>query len=686
MTESFWRRAQKKIGVGLLCFTFLLGAFGPSISIFSGTWAPQTHAAESDYSDLKKKFSEGAGFITGLLVPVIGIETAMIGIFMDNEFIIGKGGVVDASRPVTEQVKETQDIGVLLNYVWQIVRNMVNYMFIVVLIVMAFMVVATAGGGIGGGETSLQIGKVLPKFVIAVVAVNFTWFGAKIILDAASIATDVVFSIPQSVGINTAIEKCISPLEASKQTGKNPSPTCPVSLVKMDIHNGKITGNAKGGWDNGEGKDQIIYRTDLVTMTFEWKKEWKQFSHKTFASVFAYSILQVQSLPMTDGKQIDWADLTLQAVFSFLVMLVIIAIFTILFLVVLERVLILWVNIVLSPIGVLVWVMKDIIPINIGSDDNNILGFNAFVHRAFIPAIIGIPVVFATIMIMVAKSAEMENMQVANGGIEIIGASKLINGVDDFQALFWYILTLAVLWQSANLASKSAVIVKPAVDGIKQGVEGVGKFIMQTPAYLPWIPIGNSTGGKKDGAAFADLSAMLKDLPNIHTNEQYNRMSRQGMLFGGQQGGNSVDSHLQGLDSTIQSQMRTLLNNKGSTLDIAKKLANASRSEDAVNILNRNGIHSATTQNVADLSQRVVNAAQQVYSGPAAQSTQLKNQPWQIASTISINMGSSPADVARALKSAGYNNYNDAKKVVVELREQGKTSASDTEIEGNWSS
>ena len=49
------------------------------------------------------------------------------------------------------------------------------------------MVVATAGGGIGGGESSIQIGKVLPKFVIAVVAVNFTWFGAKIVLDAQTL-------------------------------------------------------------------------------------------------------------------------------------------------------------------------------------------------------------------------------------------------------------------------------------------------------------------------------------------------------------------------------------------------------------------------------------------------------------------------------------------------------------------
>ena len=73
---------------------------------FSGQWAEPTHAAEGDLSDITKKDWASGSILSGLLVPVIGVETALIGVLMDNKFVIGQGGVSSGGNVVDEIKKE----------------------------------------------------------------------------------------------------------------------------------------------------------------------------------------------------------------------------------------------------------------------------------------------------------------------------------------------------------------------------------------------------------------------------------------------------------------------------------------------------------------------------------------------------------------------------------------------------
>ena len=698
--SRFWQHVWKKWVAGMLCAIFLFGAFGPSFSVFSGQWAEPTHAAEGDLSDITKKIGQAGAFMSGLLVPVIGVETALIGVLMDNKFVIGQGGVSSGGNVVDEIKKGTTtvkgsdgkektigDIGILLNYVWQIVRNIVNYVFIVILIVIAFMVVATAGGGIGGGESSIQIGKVLPKFVIAVVAVNFTWFGAKVVLDAANIATNIVYSIPQSVGIKSIPEGCIDAWSADKaqksESTDAEKPVCPMNLIGVDFFDTKKNlSKTEKGWSKGTGDKQLVYKTDLATFTYEWSNKWKYFSHTTFASYFAYSVLQIQSLPMSNGTDINWQQVSVQAVFAFVVMLLILIVFSIIFLVVLERVVVLWINIILSPIGVLVWMMKDVIPINIGSDDNNILGLESFLERAFIPAIMGIPLVFGAIMLMVGKSIEVENISFYDYKVDITGTNKILNTVNSIQALFWYIIAIVILWQSAGIAAKKTTFVKPAIEGIKQGVEGVGQFLIQAPAQLPWIPVRNKKGDDIPMAA-ADLFSMGKNLPDFHRQAQNKRFADIGWT-GALGGGSDVSSNLQGISNVgVKNQLDTALRNQNRAIEMAKGLAKQTTSSDAINFLRNKGVSGITVQDLPQIAKGISNVAKNVYND--SNGTDSTQTAWSLAGNITINNPSDTAGIVSALKTAGHNDYNSAQRIIDELRNQRKINVDNSTLQSaNW--
>ena len=105
--------------------------------------------------------------------------------------------------------------------------------------------------------------------------------------------------------------------------------------------------------------------------------------------------------------------------------------------------------------------MKDVIPINIGSDDNNILVVKVFLERAFIPAIMGIPLVFGAIMLMVGKSIEVENISLYDYKVDITGTNKILNTVNSIQALFGILLRLSFCG-NLRVSLRKNNLVKPA--------------------------------------------------------------------------------------------------------------------------------------------------------------------------------------------------------------------------------
>ena len=110
-----------------------------------------------------------------ILIPVLGL----IGKFLSNDWVTGSAFNVD----------------IIIELLWQIVRNMVN-------IAIVFYLLFVAGKHIvpfGKLEDRDAIKKALPMVVVALLLVNFSLFGTRMILNFANLATTIAFSIPQQV-------------------------------------------------------------------------------------------------------------------------------------------------------------------------------------------------------------------------------------------------------------------------------------------------------------------------------------------------------------------------------------------------------------------------------------------------------------------------------------------------------
>ena len=112
-------------------------------------------------------------YVNNIFNPLIHFLTFGIGAFLGNDYIFAGS------------------MGTMLHNIWVISRNIVNIVFVLILLFLALK-------HIFKGEDS-NIAKTLPKFVILLIAVNFSWLAGKLVLDAANVAANVVFSIPAGI-------------------------------------------------------------------------------------------------------------------------------------------------------------------------------------------------------------------------------------------------------------------------------------------------------------------------------------------------------------------------------------------------------------------------------------------------------------------------------------------------------
>lgn len=79
---------------------------------------------------------------------------------------------------------------------WVWVRNLTNILFVVVLVGLAFTNLYSSFSKEGGGNWSIK--EKLPKVIIALVAINFSLLGFKVVIDAVNVGTVAILSIADS--------------------------------------------------------------------------------------------------------------------------------------------------------------------------------------------------------------------------------------------------------------------------------------------------------------------------------------------------------------------------------------------------------------------------------------------------------------------------------------------------------
>ncbi|MBI5155972.1 hypothetical protein HZA45_01715, partial [Candidatus Peregrinibacteria bacterium] len=148
----------------LLCFVHWTG----------GELVPLAHAQAINFPNGTE---QAIADIMGKIIIALNVLTWVLFVFLnfllDPEFIFG-GGNGSLLR--------------ILNEIWQLARDLMNVIFALILVGAAIYTIVTAKK-----EFLSEHG---PKFVMAVVLVNFSWFLPFVVIDVANIGAATVYNIP----------------------------------------------------------------------------------------------------------------------------------------------------------------------------------------------------------------------------------------------------------------------------------------------------------------------------------------------------------------------------------------------------------------------------------------------------------------------------------------------------------
>ncbi len=139
---------------------------------------------------------KGLAAISGVIIEVLTfLALLMLNFFGDllgTDMITGKAAM-EAITPM-----------------WRWIRDLTNIMFVGVLLFLAFSNLFSSFG-IGGEGGSWTIKEKLPKLIIAIIAINFSLLGFRVVIDAVNVGTVAIFGIadtklqPDMSGMNTKL-------------------------------------------------------------------------------------------------------------------------------------------------------------------------------------------------------------------------------------------------------------------------------------------------------------------------------------------------------------------------------------------------------------------------------------------------------------------------------------------------
>lgn len=523
MIKKIKKRLLKRQTILLIFTLVLIGVLIPNIA-----FAETPGAINTD--EVVMKIQEAINIAFGVVHAAFWPILLMLGSLMDNDLIFGPG------------------IGERLREIWVIIRNIVNIVFVFLLLVVAFYNVV----GIGG-EGSLALKTILPKFIMALVAVNFSFLGCKVILDAANVVSIAVYDIAGAVN-DYSQEEMIDTLQAAVCSN-----TLSVEAESSDAisESGAVGMGGEEEITNPGASSQDYSKASMFTKIFccnngapgdgeEVDKDcaaiyedvqtedppteiythfngfalgfFQKLDQNNIGTVMAINLGSLNNLTsVADNKGvINIKDLTINTIFSMLMYIVFGIAYIALFMVLLARLVVLWLVIALSPVIVLTWVVPQI---NQYASELN-LG-ERFMKHLIAPIIIGLSMSVGYLMAEKVK-------QTSSGGVETqfgettlgeitdgdITGTLLTPNISDIQQLMVACIAVAVVWLGV-FGAADQTIASSFTGKIKELGTRAAKFTATLPTYMPFIPIAVREGEDKETFSFKDITGTLRNLTRV---------------------------------------------------------------------------------------------------------------------------------------------------------------------------
>lgn len=414
-----------------------------------------------------------------LMSALAGFSGSIIGFFINPEWtnwsIFG----------LTDQLKN----------LWVLTSNIVYFIFAFMLILMAFMNI------IWHGKNEYEMKTALPKFIVWILIVPFSWFIVQFVVSISSILTVSVLSLPYDLykpsidSMNMDIPtNCTLDIDSASATW---------TLKNLDS-----TDESTRSWRiNSIWKCE---KSKKISQIFQWN------SIFSIMSIYAYWILKINTMDTLKWSQLSdlksltdvflklWFDVIFLIAFLLLSLAIAMALFV--------RWVYLWLFMILSPAFWLFYFLWDKHRKKLQEQ----YSFTQFLSLALVPVYVSAALSFWLLFVLIAQNGiisssttwnwkfknSWDTIQISQDDtftIKWLPGSQKTNTTDWAKSLLWTMwslflifVSIAILWIAVMAALWTSKITENIVKPIADFWWNVWKMISEAPKYAPILPGGMS--------------------------------------------------------------------------------------------------------------------------------------------------------------------------------------------------
>jgi len=435
------------------------------------------------------------GYYAIHLLEILIDPNNFVTIFEDNDYIKSLGG-----NP--------------LNELWQISRDIVN-------VILAFILIAGAVFVIILPHKKEAVTGLVPKFVLAVILVNFSWWFPRVILDTASVLTSTIYTIPGAVSGVTGVT-----CEKENEDGsygpckiwRNPifNPSNPEELEA----DGYVCDNNVCYILEDLAYDANTGSAIVLGLLFNYGRLLDLSRPPDLPAAPDPSGVDPNQAQGTDSAEEIFNLLLFGAFHLFLIIALLLPIIAmcVAFLI---RIPVLWFTIAFMPFMFVGFVLGD----KMGEHNTMKLIWKNFLASAFLPVVVAIPMAAGFLLLNTGQ-------QLFNSGVDVPypgHARPQVLGivVHNFLGFLWICMTMAVLWIGTFTALKIQKISEGIVQSIQNWGQSVGKFAGSLPLRTPIIPL---PGGSVTPLSMMNMPQRMR---NVGANATWQQALSQALGGGG---------------------------------------------------------------------------------------------------------------------------------------------------------
>ncbi len=390
-----------------------------------------------------------------------------------------------------------------LKELWIMISNLVYLIFAFLLIVIAFMNI------IGKWEGNWELKQALPKFIIWVLIVPFSWFFVQFIISISSILTVSVITLP----LETVQQRLEQQAWTNGSEDESANICVDIEFFLWSDNKAPETNNADGSKYNKYIQcKRAIWANDFVAEILSGNEN----SVYGIVQLYVYGLLKIDQLEELDEDQFIWEwaigrliDIIFDGWFALVFVVFYLILLSALFIALLVRGIVLWVYMILSPVfWLLFFLWKDV-----WWDKFNV---KEFIALAFVPVYVSAALSFGLLFLVLInlgmspqsgqqntawgvfeyQDGSLSSINVWWGSFKVTGvtaeaADNLLinNGVGwALGGIILQMMWIVVLWISVMAALRQSEITKQVTAPIEQFGNQVWSLVAKSPLYAPVVP------------------------------------------------------------------------------------------------------------------------------------------------------------------------------------------------------